>query len=252
MDQHPQRRALSGAFGTLEYTLTRKKVKNLNLRIHPDGEVLVSAPFRLAQWEIDRFLLSKIEWIHRVKASCPPSQTFEPSYRCGQQLLCLGRSITLLVTGGHLGAALSGDTLRLTLPDPGDREAVRRMLKDFSDQYCRQVFSALLERVYPLAKSRDVPFPQLRIRLMRSRWGSCTPGKKAITLNKALVQAPVECIEYVIVHELAHFLYPDHSSRFHRQMDLWMPDWRQKRARLKEIPTAFWYDNETIREEEAE
>ena len=247
-----QRRTLTGDFGLLEYTLTRKKVKNINLRVHPDGEVLVSAPSRCPQREIDLFLRSRIQWIRQVQSRCMPAQNSMLPYSSGQTLLCLGRRITLQLHTGPQRVEMEQNELHLTLPQPQNQEMVRRMLERFSDDYCRQIFSTLLDQVYPITKPWNIPFPALRIRLMTSRWGSCIPGKRVITLNKALIQAPVECVEYVILHELAHFLHPDHSSRFHRQMDLWLPDWKAKRALLRDVPVTFWYSREKLSEEPAE
>lgn len=69
---------------------------------------------------------------------------------------------------------------------------------------------------------------------MKSRWGSCQPSKGIITMNKRLLGAPVECTEYVMMHELCHFLEPNHSPAFYRQMDERMPDWRRRKRRLEQ------------------
>ncbi len=69
---------------------------------------------------------------------------------------------------------------------------------------------------------------------MKSRWGSCLPGKGIITLNKRLLEAPRGCIQYVILHELCHLIHPDHSKRFYGLLAAWMPDWKEWKTRLEE------------------
>ena len=89
-----------------------------------------------------------------------------------------------------------------------------------------------VRREIPLVASLD---HQLRIRLMTRRWGSCT-SRRVVTLNPLLVQAPLSCVDYVIVHELVHLLELSHSARFYRLMDQAMPDWRERREQLTRLP----------------
>ena len=81
--------------------------------------------------------------------------------------------------------------------------------------------------------------PALRIRSMETRWGSCLAQKGIITLNKRLLEAPRHCIEYVVMHELCHFLHPDHSKRFYAFLTTLMPDWRERKSILDQN-AAFW------------
>ena len=106
--------------------------------------------------------------------------------------------------------------------------------EEVSRQECARRLSAALERVYPLAASLGVERPTLRLRKMKSQWGNCHYRQGCITLNTALAACPQALQDYVALHELVHFLHPDHGPGFYRAMDTLMPDWKVRRRRLKE------------------
>ena len=93
--------------------------------------------------------------------------------------------------------------------------------------------SAALERVYPLVESYGVPKPTLRLRKMKSQWGNCHYRQGYITLNTALASCPEGLRDYVALHELVHFLHPNHGPNFYNTMDMLMPDWKERRRGLK-------------------
>lgn len=75
--------------------------------------------------------------------------------------------------------------------------------------------------------------PEIRFRRMKSRWGSCQPVRGVLTFNSALIHVPERCIEYVVLHELCHFIRPDHSPRFRVELDALMPDWRERQKEIR-------------------
>ena len=95
-----------------------------------------------------------------------------------------------------------------------------------------------LQEGLPTSKKYGVAFPEIQLREMVSRWGSCSPKKGFVTFNTALIAMPVSCIEYVVTHEFTHFLYPNHSKKFYQQLATFMPDWEDRKKRLEgwEIP----------------
>lgn len=105
--------------------------------------------------------------------------------------------------------------------------------KKFEPIHDQSIFMEVVEQLYPLFKSLGVPKPALRIRDMKTRWGSCIVNKGVITLNKKLLAYPRECIEYVALHEYCHFIHPNHSKKFYALVESFMPDWKKRRELLK-------------------
>ncbi len=104
---------------------------------------------------------------------------------------------------------------------------------------CRAAIRAAVDAVYPAFRSMGVPYPELRFRDMKTRWGVCRYRDGIVTFNTRLAYAPRECIEYVAAHELCHFIHPDHSARFHALMASVMPDYRERKRRLSESAAAW-------------
>ena len=91
-------------------------------------------------------------------------------------------------------------------------------------------------RVYPTFEAMGVAYPEIKLRRMTSRWGSCRPKTGVLTFNTGLIHADEACIEYVVTHEFCHFIHPDHSPAFHALMTRLMPDWRERKKRLNNTP----------------
>ena len=177
-----QLRMVHSAAGTITYTLTRKRVKNWNLRVR-EGQVFLSVPTRVTEQQADAFVQSRADWLLRT----------------------LERQ----------------------------RQVQKLPLEELPRAVCAQRLTAAVERVYPLTACLGVPRPQLRLRRMRSQWGNCHYCQGYITLNTALASCPEELRDYVALHELVHFLHPNHGPDFYALMDRLMPDWKGRRSALK-------------------
>lgn len=212
------------------YELTAKKVKNLNLRVGPDGRVAVSVPRRLSPEAADRFVLSRGRWLLRAldRMAARREAIVEPALPrlWGEPLEIVRRF------GTPVGVALEEGRLLVTADDPAKEPA---LLRRWQTEQAAEQFPHRLEALYPLAAAEGVARPQLRVRRMTSRWGSCASAAGRITLNTALLSLPPVCLDYVILHELAHFLHPDHSAAFYGVLDRWMPDHREVRRRMKDF-----------------
>lgn len=220
---------------TLTYTLTRKSVKRINLRIGPDGRVQVSVPHRLPHARIEAFMQQRADAILRailraeIMSASAPSPLF---LKEGAEVLHFGRPLTLHLTQGKNAFALGGDTLTLSLPNPDDAPALRRLFGRWQESELRPIVEAMAEQHFPafVSPGRDTPAP--RFRSMVSRWGSCRPADGVITLNTYLAGAPLPCVEYVLIHELTHLHHPDHSPRFYAELSACLPDWKARKAEL--------------------
>ena len=193
MNTKKQERTVCAGGKKIKYILERKQVKNINLRVRPDGSVKVSASPRVDESQIDDFVLSKAEFV--LKAM----KRFEGTAEAERQFQA------------ELSKAKSGQ--ESLLADPA-------------------IFTEILDEVYPAFIPYGIVRPKLRIRTMKSCWGSCLVNKGIITLNRKLLMQPRECIEYVVVHELCHFIHPNHSKEFYKFMEQFMPDWKERKGRL--------------------
>ena len=219
---------------TIPYTLERKRVKNINLRVRRDGSVFVSASPLVPLRVIERFLLSRGAFL--LRAAEKSAQAAEQSWTEGRRLYYLGRPLTLsLVRGTRSSVSVEDGRLCVSLRSPEEPESVRRAVLSWyraeSERLCREACA----RLYPFFASCGVARPQLRMRSMRSCWGNCRPERGVVTFNSLLAAADRDCVEYVVAHELTHFLHADHSRAFYASLARVIPDWKARRARLKSL-----------------
>lgn len=239
----PQERTILYAGAPLRYLLEQKPVKNLNLRIRRDGSVFVSAHPAISVERIDAFVAGKGGYIRSAQKRFQEMAQYAPKpkqYVSGETFYLLGRGVRLSVEK-DVRDAISNDGvyLHLQTKDPDDFSKKQRLVTAYLDEQCHAVFSEILSEIYPIFQKYGIPMPALRIRNMETRWGSCLAQKGIITLNKRLLEAPRHCIEYVVMHELCHFLHPDHSKHFYTFLTTLMPDWRERKSILDQN-AAFW------------
>lgn len=234
-------RTVSNKAVSLTYELTYKPVKNINLRVRRDGTVAVSAPKRTAAERIDSFVLSNadriIEAQKRMVQVKEAEESLTPQIKDGAVVPLLGEKITIRVQESeNIRVYLNESTRELYLClTPQTKSAAKRAYEIWLNDFTQEIFRSVLEKVHPRFAEYKVPFPTLRIREMKTRWGSCIPAKEVITLNARLIHYPLSSIEYVTVHELCHFPEANHSARFYRWMDRMLPCWREEKANLEAI-----------------
>ncbi len=220
----------------ITYLLEQKQVKNLNLRIRKNGKVYVSANPLVPVQEIDNFVVQKSSYIIRAVNQFRQMQQYQPvpkRYVSGETFYIQGRGLRLVVAQADKDSLISdGVFLHLNVKNPEDYEKKRRMVTKYLDQQCREVFQEELDHLYPAFRKYGVDMPQLRIRDMETRWGSCLAKKGIITLNKRLLGVPRNCIEYVVMHELCHLVHPNHSKQYYQFLTMMMPDWKQRKEAL--------------------
>ena len=170
----------------IKYSLTYKKVKNINLRIKPDGTVHVSANKRVPVKVIDEFILSKAEFI-------------------------------------------------LNALEKYKNRDIAPLKQYFTEKEIREVILDLCEKVYPYYEKKGIKYPQIKFRKMVSQWGNCRSKEGILTFNLNLMYTPIECIEYVVLHEFTHFFQPNHSILFYDELEKVCPDWKERRKMLKNI-----------------
>ena len=227
----------------ISYVLERKQVKNLNLRIRKDGSVFVSANDAVSFDEVDEFVCNKASYILDAVKRFNEMALYKPQpkqYVSGETFYLQGRALRLQVSQAAKDS-ISSDCVCIYLKakDVNDFEKKRRMVNRFLDSQCKTIFVEVMDELYPLFKKYGIEKPALRIRDMETRWGSCLAKKGIVTLNKRLLEAPRNCIEYVVMHELCHFMHPNHSKYFYAFLSMLMPDWKERKQFLDKT-AAFW------------
>ena len=208
---------------TLE--LQRAKIKNLYLRVYPDGRAVVRAPMRVPKAQIEAFVRARIPWLRAQKKKLRESGGVrQAEFADGRRLWLFGESFTLRVRhAGKPGLIFSGGEAVLTCPEDADDAAKRAIV-------CR-TYAALLSpylaaRIEYFAPRMGVKPTGAQIRYMASRWGSCTPASGRMRFNLRLAQKPEAWIDSVIVHELAHLRHADHSRDFWALVEAFAPEAR--------------------------
>ena len=221
------------------YELQRKNVKNINLRIKPDLTVYVSANEKVSQATIEEFLLEKQEYIVKAILHYEEMSQLLPKpkkYVDGETFKVLGHDRRLKVMKGLENFVESDEAyITLTVKNVDDYALKKSMIERWLNKLCREQVMKVCLDSYSQFKKHGVEFQQLKFKNMVSMWGSCSPKRNTITFNYALVQAPLSCIEYVVVHEFTHFLHPNHSKKFYNQLCAFMPDWEERKERLERV-----------------
>ena len=208
----------------ITYTLVTKQVKNINMRISSKGEVVVSANPFVPMDKIDDFVSSKVSWI--VKHQKSMQESSQKSMIDDKHIILFGNSLKIRkTTGKYNHVSYDKDTLYVQCREQADPEKV---IRQFLDKLCRDVFLDIATLTFRSLSDYHLEFPDVKIRDMKSRWGSCTPAKNSITLNRKLIHYPFEFIEYVVLHEFVHFIQPNHSKAFYNIIENYMPDYKTR------------------------
>lgn len=208
----------------ITYTLVTKQVKNINMRISSKGEVVVSANPFVPMDKIDDFVSSKVSWI--VKHQKSMQERSQKSMIDDKHIILFGNSLKIRkTTGKYNHVSYDKDTLYVQCREQADPEKV---IRQFLDKLCRDVFLDIATLTFRSLSDYHLEFPDVKIRDMKSRWGSCTPAKNSITLNRKLIHYPFEFIEYVVLHEFVHFIQPNHSKAYYNIIENYMPDYKTR------------------------
>ncbi len=221
----------------LSYELTWKKVKNFNMRIHSDRGVLISAPKRVGISGVEDFIRRNEAFIFSSQKKLKENSSHMPLKgdfpNDGCVIPIFGRERTVKLLQGNDNRAFIEEAFLYVICEREDREWIKRIIRKHLEELSKETIPSVCRQGIKQLSEYSVEFPELRYRCMVSRWGSCCPSKKTVTFNKFLICAPMECIEYVVLHELVHFLVPNHSSDFYKILSEVMPDWKWRRKRLK-------------------
>lgn len=214
-------------------SVVRKRVKNLNLRVRADGTVTLSIPQHLPLARAQEFLERKGSWIaERVRRNIERRPSPDFAGELPNRIPLWGKLVPRDPIHANSGQAASGR-------DAGDQGAPGQTAIDqaaLDELYRTEVLRALPGIVERMEARIGVHAARWSVRVMKTRWGSCTPKTGAIRINARLAAYPPECLEFVVAHELVHLLEPSHNARFHALLDEFCPDNRHPAKLLREAP----------------
>jgi predicted metal-dependent hydrolase len=217
----------------IEMVLVRKDITRIHIRIFPgSGLVRISVPRYTVKSEIHRVVLEKLSWI-QTKQSALRTQSRDAS-RSGDIRHFEGKPYRLEVVEGAARQSVTRSEdgiLRLAVRRGSTAESRERALDAWYRLRLEEAIPPLLKKWEAVMKVKSSGW---NIRRMRSRWGSCNPRTRRIILNLELIKRRSDCLEYVVVHELAHLLEASHNARFKKILDTFLPEWRAIRRSLRE------------------
>jgi len=218
----------------IPYRLYRTVRKGVRIVVSHDLAVRVFAPKKIREDEADTVVRKKAPWIARTLdklAACQPLPALK-RYVDGESFVFLGEPYRLkILPGPDRPAEISGSFLVVQVKDVSQSGRVRRVVDGWYRARARETFAMSLSKCRPTASLHGIPEPSLTLRNMRRRWGSCSRSGR-LNLNVRLVQTPLPCIEFVVMHELCHLVHHHHGRRFYSLLTLCLPDWRERKAVL--------------------
>ena len=222
--------------GSLEVEVRFKPIKNLHLSVHPpDGKVTISSPEFFDVEKIRVYLTTKLAWIKREQRKIAGQEReAEKLFITHESHQFLGKRYLLkVITAGRPKIILQHSTIELyALPHASDLQKQNTLY----NWYKKELIKVLLKYLQHHARIMNVIVPEFSIRKMKTKWGSCTADQQKLWFNIELAKKPVECIEYIVVHELVHLLERNHNKNFIILMDKYLPNWRLQKKILNDLP----------------
>lgn len=223
--------------GDMRIEVLRKDIKNLHLSVlPPHGRVRVAAPRQMSLDTIRVFVISKLDWIRRQQRKMDAQEREAPrEYLDRESHYVWGRRYLLKRIEEEAAPSVELRHSRLVLQvRPGTDEArSREILEVWYREQIRVAVPSLIAKWEPVM---GVKVGRVFVQRMKTRWGSCNPESQSIRLNTDLAKKPPECLEYIMVHEMAHLLEPTHNPRFRSLMNLFMPQSQHLKDELNRLP----------------
>ena len=224
--------------------LTRKAVKNINLRVSREGRVNVSYPWHTSEAAVIAFVESKSDWIRAALSRTSLLGEKDPQapapITSGHTVSVWGHPYNLRIIHGpkRRAARIFVHDVVITLPnrylnDLASETSQRATRKTFDDFLAQEMRTVLPELTAAMETRAQKQASRYKIRRMKSRWGSCNTCTGAITLNLELAEYDKEAVKYVIAHELTHLYVRRHNREFYALLATFYPNWKEVRASLK-------------------
>lgn len=221
----------------IDIDVTYKDIKNLHIGVYPPlGRVRVSAPIRLDDDKVRLAIIQKLPWIKKQREQLAAAERqSEREMITGESHFVWGvrHRLKVIERSGRAHVEVDGDRLLLYVPPDFHAESRRDLLNQWHRVQLRERVPALISKWEPEIGRR---VSRWSIRSMKTKWGSCNREIGHIWFNLELATKHPDCLEYIVVHEMAHLVERNHGERFTRLMDQLLPDWRSRRDLLNKSP----------------
>ena len=225
----------------------KKNLKNLYIRVNPpEGEVTVSSPLDYPDEEIKLFVLKKIPEITKVKDRMQSQvRQSKREFVSGESHYLWGKLYRLqVITGGRKYEVVKNhNKIVFYVPTASTVESRERAFNEWYRLELNRVLNGLITKC---EQKTDLSAKEYRIKNMRTKWGTCNIESKRIWINLQLVKKPVECLEYVLIHEMVHLLEKNHTNRFHSLVESFYPTWKVAKKVLSDMPLDYFGKDEQL------
>ena len=213
----------------MEYTVTKKKIKNFIIRIYPDLRIAVSVPLYATNKDIENFIQSKKEWIEitleKIKVAKENKNTLKES-----SIKILGKEIDKKIMESELERIRLTDTSIYIYSKEIDNTQIDKKLLEWKVEKLKAILDEYLNKY---TKLLNINIDYYQIKKLSSAWGIYHKKENYISFNSDLIEKDIECIEYVVLHELCHIFYMNHQKDFWALVEKYMPDYKVRRKKLK-------------------
>jgi predicted metal-dependent hydrolase len=230
----------------------KKNLKNLYIRVlPPEGKVTVSSPISFPDDEIKLFVLKKLPEItavrERMLAQIRQSQR---EYISGESHYLWGKPYMLEVNKGGSKYEIKKvpNKIIFSVPEDATRESKERA---FNEWYRKDLKRVLANLTQPIEQKMGISANEYRVKNMKTKWGTCNIEKRRIWINLQLAKKPIECLEYIVTHELVHLIEKNHTHRFNALVAKYYPAWKDAHKKLEQMPLDYLESEEQLFEEES-
>lgn len=219
----------------IEIEVIKKNIKNIYLSVQsPNGQVKISAPKKITDDRIRSFAVSKLSWIKKQQAKFENQERIpEKEYISGESHYYFGQPYLLNVIYQNSGKSKveirNKKYMDLYVKEGSSKEKKSDIMKEW---YRKELKDTIPSMIGKWEKIMDLTVSEWGVKQMKTRWGTCNPNARRIWLNLELAKRPLHCLEYIIVHEMAHLIERGHGHKFKAIMDKYYPNWRNVKAEL--------------------
>lgn len=221
----------------IAFYVQRKEIKYMNLRVTKDCEIKISLPKKMNIEHAKEFIKRKIRWIKKQQEyysnSILPKES--SNFENENILYILGNQYKIrLISDNKNKVILNDEYIELYIKKQylASNNYINKFYEKWLKQYALNIIKELVVKYQKQLENYKINLPEIEIKKRKSVWGTCIPSKNKVIFNFNIIKTPIDCVEYVVLHELSHFKYPNHSKDFYNFIAIFMPNWKERRRIL--------------------